>query len=336
MKKILYIGNKLNNKSSTVTSIDTLGLLLKKEGYLVESYSSKKNKLIRLFDMCLAVFKNRSNTDIALIDTYSTQNFYYAFFVGGICKWLSIPYILILHGGNLPERLKNNKRLSDFLFKNSKKNVSPSKYLLKVFDDFGYTNVIYIPNTIEIKTYSFLNRAIEPKLLWVRSFSEIYNPMMALKVVEQLLPQFPQTKLCMVGPEKDGSLQKCKAYAKKKGLPVTFTGKLEKEDWISLSENYSIFINTTNFDNTPVSVIEAMALGLPVVSTNVGGIPFLLDHNEDALLVGQNNIVEFSIAVQKILLSQELAHKLTINARKKAESFDWEKVKHYWFKLLDE
>jgi len=318
-----------------VTSIDTFGLLLKKEGYFVKRYSSKKNKIVRLIDMCLGVLMNRSNTDIILIDTYSTQNFYYALIVARFSKWLSIPYVLILHGGNLPKRLKNNKRLSDFLFKNSKKNVSPSRYLLKVFDDFGYSNVVYIPNTIELKSYSFLKRPIEPKLLWVRSFAEIYNPMMALKVVEQLLPHFPEMSLCMVGPEKDGSLQKCKAYTKKYNLPVTFTGKLEKEDWIKLSENYSIFINTTNFDNTPVSVIEAMALGLPVVSTNVGGIPFLLNDKEDGLLVEKDNVIEFSIAVKKILLSQELAHKLTLNARKKAESFDWEKVKYYWFKILD-
>lgn len=335
MKKILYIGNKLNNKNSNVTSIDTFGLLLKKEGYLVKRYSSKKNKFVRLLDMCLGVLMNKSNTDIILIDTYSTQNFYYALIVARFSKWLSIPYVPILHGGNLPERLRRNKRLSDFLFKNSKNNVSPSRYLLKVFNDFGYTNVVYIPNTIELKNYPFLKRPIEPKLLWVRSFAEMYNPMLALKVVEQLLPHFPQLSLCMVGPEKDGSLQKCKAYARKYNLPVTFTGKLEKQDWIKLSENYSVFINTTYFDNTPISVIEAMALGLPVVSTNVGGIPFLLEHDKDALLVEPENIIAFTEAVRKILHHPEMAENLAFKAREKAESFDWEKVKYYWFKLLD-
>lgn len=334
MKKILYIGNKLNNNNATVTSIDTLGSFLMKEGYFVRRYSDKKNKFLRLISMCYAVFRYRKSTDLILIDTYSTQNFYYALLVAGCAKLLDIPYISILRGGNLATRLKNDKKKSRFLFKNAILNVSPSEYLKNIFNDFGYKNIVYIPNTIEIKNYPFLKRPIEPKLLWVRSFSEIYNPMLALKVVELLLPQFPQLSLCMVGPAKDDSLEQCKAYAKKNKLPVTFTGKLDKEVWIKLSENYSIFINTTNFDNAPVSVIEAMALGLPVVSTNVGGIPFLLKNGEEALLVPPDSEKEFTDVAFKLLTDSELLERITINARKKAETFDWEKVKHQWFKIL--
>jgi glycosyltransferase involved in cell wall biosynthesis len=334
MKKILYIGNRLNTENVTVTSIDTLGLYLENEGYAVKRYSSKKNKFARLFDMCLAVFKNSSSTDIILIDTYSTQNFYYAFFVACCSRIVNIPYLPILRGGDLPKRLRQNKKICNYIFKNAHLNISPSLYLLKAFEEFGYHNTIYIPNTIELKNYTFLKRPAEPKLLWVRSFSEIYNPILALKVVEKLLPDFPQTSLCMVGPEKDGSLKQCKAYAKKYDLPVTFTGKLEKEDWIKLSENYSIFINTTNFDNTPVSVIEVMALGLPVISTNVGGIPFLLEDDKDALLVEPENVTAFADAVRKILQQPEMAVKRAIKAREKAETFDWEKVKLLWKKIL--
>lgn len=286
-------------------------------------------------DMIFSVFIHKNETDLVLIDTYSTQNFYYAYIVARCCKFLSLPYIPILHGGNLPNRLKKDKHKSDFLFKNARINVSPSKYLLKAFDDFGYENTVYIPNTIEIKYYTFFKRKCEPKLIWVRSFSEIYNPMLALKVIERLLPEFPQLSLCMVGPEKDGTLEQGKAYAKKNNLPVTFTGKLEKEAWIKHSENYSIFINTTNFDNTPVSVIEAMALGLQVVSTNVGGIPFLLEHDKDALLVEPNNDKAFADAVRKILQHPEFAEKLVLKARNKAETFDWEKVKPHWLKILN-
>jgi glycosyltransferase involved in cell wall biosynthesis len=335
MKKIVYIGNKLKRGKSTPTTIDTLSALLETEGFQLRTASEKRNKAFRLFDMVFLVFKFRNETDFVLIDTYSTQNFYYAYVLARCCKLLSLPYIPILHGGNLPERLRKDNSKSGFLFKNARINVSPSLYLLNTFADFGYENVVYIPNSIEIKNYAFIKRTNEPRLLWVRSFAEIYNPMLALKVVEQLLPEFPKVSLCMVGPEKDGALKKCKAYVEEYNLPVTFTGKLKKVDWINLSENYTVFINTTNFDNTPVSVIEAMALGLPVVSTKVGGIPFLLDDKKDALLVEHDNVKEFSSAVKEILVNPVLAENLANNARKKAETFDWEKVKHQWFKILD-
>ncbi len=181
-----------------------------------------------------------------------------------------------------------------------------------------------------------LREELRPKLLWVRSFAEIYNPMMALKVLEKLRTDFPNATLCMVGPEKDGSLQKCMDYAKSKNLNVKFTGKLSKPAWRDLSVAYDIFINTTNFDNTPVSVMEAMALGLPIVTTNVGGIPFLMTHNEEGVLVPENDVVEMATAVKKLISEERTGVFLTENARKKAETFDWEIVKHDWDKLLNQ
>ena len=144
-----------------------------------------------------------------------------------------------------------------------------------------------------------------------------------------------EAELCMVGPEKDGSLAKTKALAKQLNISVKFTGKLSKKDWIALSENYDIFINTTNFDNTPVSVIEAMALGIAVVSTNVGGIPYLLEDQKDGLLVAPNNVSEMVHAIENLVNSPELVQKIAQNAKNKADQFDWEVVKTQWKMLLD-
>jgi glycosyltransferase involved in cell wall biosynthesis len=138
----------------------------------------------------------------------------------------------------------------------------------------------------------------------------------------------------MVGPDSDGCLNDVKEYAKSLGLKVTFTGKLNKEDWISLSKNYNIFINTTNFDNTPVSVIEAMALGLPVISTNVGGMPFLIENQKTGILVAPNSIESFVTEINKIMTSPEKANHLAMVARKKVEDFDWSRIKTQWIKVL--
>ncbi len=334
--KILYIGNKLEaHVKGTMTTLDTLSSLLKSEGYLVFSASSKQNKFVRLIDMLYSVFKYRNKANIVLIDTYSTQNFYYAVAVGNLCRLLRIPYIPILHGGNLPERLQKNKSLSYKLFHGAKTNVAPSRYLMEIFSSEGYENLTYIPNTIEIQEYPFLLRnELAPKLLWVRSFAEIYNPMLALEVLEKLIKTYPEASLCMVGPEKDGSMEKCRKYAREHQLPVTFTGKLSKQEWRQKSTDYDIFINTTNFDNAPVSVIEAMALGLPIVSTRVGGIHFLIEDQKEGLLVPPNNSDSFVEAIEKLCTTTGLGSTLSTQARKKAEAFDWQKVKVHWQALL--
>ena len=334
-RNLLYIGNKLAGKGATASTIDTLSTLLIEDGYSVVTASSFKNKFLRILDMLFSVVKHSKRISVVLIDTYSTQNFYYAVMVATLCRMYKIPYIPILHGGNLPERLQKSKKLSRSLFGKAKVNAAPSMYLLEAFKEQGYENVIFIPNSIELNKYPFLLRKeVRSKLLWVRSFAEIYNPMLALKVVEELQKKGVKVTLTMVGPEKDGSLEKCKSYASSQGLPVTFTGKLERATWISLSEKHDIFINTTNFDNTPVSLIEAMALGLPVISTNVGGIPYLIDTNENGILVPPNSTDAFVEAIEKLCNDPVLSQTLSKNARTKIETFNWQKVKVQWHALI--
>lgn len=335
MKNILYIGNKLSKHGNTLTSIETMGELLEKEGYNVFYASSKKNKAVRFLDMIVTTLRYCLNVDFVLIDVYSTQNFWFAFVISQLCRVLHLKYIPKLHGGNLPERFTNNPKLCRMIFDNAHVNVAPSDYLLSAFNESGFKNIVHIPNTIEINKYKFCKRNnVKPNLLWVRSFAEIYNPMMALDVLQELLKSFPEANLCMVGPDKDGSLEKIKNAAETMQLPVTFTGKLKKKQWAKLSENYDVFINTTHFDNTPISVIEAMSLGLAVVTTNVGGIPYLLENNEEAILVNDAAVDEMTKAIEKLLKDFAFFKSITANARAKAEGFDWNCVKNKWFAVL--
>lgn len=334
-KKILYIGNALSHKGATVTSVETLGVFLRNEGYTIIVSSSVKNKILRMLDMIKTVVFHRNETKTVLIDTYSTINYWYAIVIGRLCRFLKLEYIPILRGGNLPYRLKNNPKTSERLFGNAKHNIVPSQYLLQDFKDKGYRNLKYIPNTIETTKYPFVERAeIEPNLLWVRSFARLYNPIMAVKVLQELQKKYPKARLTMVGPKKDDSYDECVDYSKKHNLEVHFTGKLSKMEWIALGESHDIFINTTDFDNTPISVIEAMALGLPIVSTDVGGMPFLIENNVDGLLTKAKDVDMFTEKIMSLLETPILVNELSKNGRLKAEGFDWNQIKTLWNDVL--
>lgn len=335
MTQLLYIGNNLQEKRSNLSFMRTLGPLLEREGYKLVYSSSQPNKLLRLMDMLYSVVRHSAQTDVVLIDAYSTQNFYYAFLVSQVCRVLRLPYIPILHGGNLPERLRANPRMSSMIFKHAQCNVAPSKYLQEQFETYGYTNLKYIPNTIEIGMYPILKRDFTvPKLLWVRSFSSVYNPIMAVKVLKGLQQKGYDAELCMVGPDSDGSLHDVKEFVDKLEVEVRFTGKLNKQDWIELSEAYNVFINTTTVDNMPVSVIEAMALGLPVVSTNVGGMPYLIEDGLHGLLVASDNVDDMVNAITMLFDHPEKRDEMILNARRVAESFEWAVVKGLWDEVL--
>ena len=311
--------------------------LLQQEGHSVICSSDKTNKLSRLLAMCTAIIKHRKTTDVVLIDTFSTANFYYALITSQLARILALKYIPILHGGNLPYRLKHSEFLSILIFKYAYINVSPSLYLANEFKKYNF-DVLYIPNTVPIAEIPFkLRTNLAPKLLWVRAFDKIYNPSLAIKVLSILKKNYENASLCMVGPDKDSSLNQTKELAKQLGVSdsVTFTGVLPKEQWHHLSENYDIFINTTNIDNMPVSVLEAMALGLPVVSTNAGGLPYLIENGVDGLLIPVNDENKMAEAIEFLLSNMEKAAEISKNAREKAEQFDENSVKTPWNKLLE-
>ena len=334
--KILYIGNDLVSKTKYNSSMNTLSELLNSIGFCIYRGSSKSNKVFRLLDMLWMVFSFRNKVSFVLIDTFSTSNFYYAFLTSQLARFLKLKYIPILHGGNLPMRLVNNKFMSNLIFKNSHFNVAPSNYLKTRFQKKGFPSVL-IPNILEVENYKFKFRnPLLPKLLWVRAFDEIYNPTLAIKVLKLLKQKYPDSVLTMVGPNKDDSIEKVTKLIDVLNLKnsVKITGVLKKEDWHKLSKDSDIFINTTNIDNTPVSVMEAMALGLPVVSTNVGGLPYLIENNIDGLLVNKNDAELMCNAIDQLLTKNDLTITIVNNARIKAESFSWGFVKQKWLEIL--
>lgn len=335
---VFYAGNKLSSHNGSVTNIETLSVQLESLGYTVKSVSNKKNKILRLFDMVWSLHRNRKSVDVVLIDTYSTSGFWYAVVLSAFCKWYGKPYFPILHGGRIPFRLKKSPNLSRYLFSGSKMNIAPSRSFEELFIAEGY-RVALIPNNINISQYRFKDRDKHSfRLLWVRSFHAIYNPQLAIELVRKLIDNGYETQLCMVGPDKDGTMESCKIYAREIGVEenVQFTGMLSKSDWHKLAEDYDVFINTTNIDNTPVSVIEAMALGIPVVSTNVGGIPYLLSHGQDALLVPPQDLDELFNAVVETCQSFNETKRRVLAARAKVENYDWEVVKNEWMALINE
>jgi len=338
MKKqinILYVGNNLSDKTGYNSTQATLSNLLS-EIYFLNVVSNKSNKILRLLDMCFTVIRQKNKADYILIDTFSTLNFYYAFIVSQIARILNIKYIPILHGGNLPNRLVHSRKMSKAIFEHSFANVAPSNYLKNAFEEKGI-RVKFIPNVLNISDYIFKKRKqFKPNLLWVRAFDETYNPVMAIEVLFRLKRIYPEAKLCMVGPFKDSSHQKTVSKIKGYNLEkdVEITGILSRDKWLKKSKEFDVFINTTNFDNTPVSIMEAMALGLPIISTNAGGLPFLISAKMDGVLVVKNDAKQMTKEIDNLIKNPLFANKLTVNARRKAESFDWQVVKKQWIDLL--
>jgi glycosyltransferase involved in cell wall biosynthesis len=200
------------------------------------------------------------------------------------------------------------------------------------------TPVHLIPNPIEVDAFRYRQRlTVEPQLVWLRAFHRIYQPEVAVAVLGELVRDFPAARLTMAGPDKgDGSLARTRALAGRLGLArcIDFPGAVAKAALAALLDKADVFLNTARVDNTPVSVLEAMAAGLCIVSTNVGGMPYLLRHECDALMTAPGRPTEMAAAVRRVLREPGLAAQLSRNARRNVGPYDWSVVLPMWERLL--
>jgi glycosyltransferase involved in cell wall biosynthesis len=280
----------------------------------------------------------RKDYDLAVVDLYSGRAFRWGEIAASLLRALGCPFVFVLRGGGLPGFAKRHPRRVRRCLRKADAVTVPSRFLLEQMRQYR-ADLRMLPNPLDIPKYDFrLRAAPEPKLIWLRAFQKHYDPTMAPKVLASLLPDFPGLHLSMVGPDKrDGSRQQVERTAKELGVAshLTVPGGVAKRDVPGWLNRGDIFLNTTRVDNAPVSVLEAMACGLCVVSTNVGGIPYLVEHEREALLVPRDDPAAMAHAVRRLLTEPKLAARLSQNGRDKVEQFDWGLILPQWEALLN-
>lgn len=334
---VLLVGNFLSPAAIKPTVSAELADRLTDAGWTILTTSGKPRRAERLLDMVGTIWRLRREYAIANVDVFSGPAFVWAEAACWSLRRTGKPYLLTLHGGNLPVFARQRPGRVRRLLESAAAVTTPSCYLFEQMRPYR-RDLLVLPNAVDLSAYEFrVRRNARPLLVWLRAFHRIYNPALAPHVVRRLAARFPDIHLTMVGPDKgDGSLQRTQAIAAQLGVHerILLPGGVPKASVPAWLDAADIFLNTTHIDNTPVSVLEAMASGLCVVSTNVGGIPFLVEAEQDALLVPPDDAKAMAAAVSRLLSEPGLAERLSCRARSKAEQFDWSGVLPQWERLL--
>lgn len=334
---VLMVGNFLSATVGVRGVCEELAERLQQAGWRVIKTSEKASKAARMLDMVGTVLTKRSNYQIAQVDLYSGPAFLWAEAACYALRLAGKPYIVTMHGGGLPRFAERHPVRCRKLLQSAKAVTAPSNYLRESMRPYR-GDVELVPNALEIARYPFRARhKASANLVWVRAFDYTYNPVLAIRTLALVAKQFPEARLVMVGPDKhDGSFEATKAEASALGVEnrVEFIGPVPKNEMAKWMDRGDIFLNTTNVDNTPVTVLEALATGACVVSTRVGGIPYLLTDQENALLVAKDDAQAMATAIGRLILEPSLAAKLSQAGRNTAEKMDWPVVLNRWISLL--
>jgi glycosyltransferase involved in cell wall biosynthesis len=334
---VLLAGNFLSAVGGSRSVLEDLGDRLEAEGCSLVAVSRRRNGIVRGMDLVLNALWQRRRYRVAIVDLYSGKAFLWGEALSILLARLGCPFILVLRGGALPEFSRRWPARVHACLARAAAVTVPSPYLLEQMRPYR-NDLILLPNPLDLAAYRFTpRREAAPRLLWLRAFEELYNPALAAEVLGRLAKEFPASRLTMVGSNRrDGSWERTEDRARAFGVSdrLALPGGVKKSEvpvWLNRGD---IFLNTTHVDNTPVSVLEAMASGLCVVSTNTGGIPYLLEHEVDALLVPCDDADAMAAAVRRILTEPGLAERLSRNGRRKAERFDWPHIFASWKDLL--
>lgn len=330
---ILFLGTYLSKTTGTKGPGEFVADKLNEAGYSCQIVSQGNTPLSRAIESVWAALTRKY--DIAVIDVYSSRIIYLTYLLTRLIRARQIPYVAMLHGGAIPERYDRIKPFLEPILQYATKAATPSNFIRQFFEARG-RQLIYLPNPFSIENFPFSKTNSFPtRLLWIRAFSTIYNPTLAVYVLNEVRKHYPEVTLTMVGPDK-GLRRETQELIDSLGLKnaVEIVGPVPNDQLSGYFQSHSVYLNTTSYESFGLAVLEAAASGIPVVSTPAGEIPLLWQHEKD-MLIGENwESKTLAAQVIRLIDDSALAEQLSINARKKAESFSWELIKEKWTKLL--
>lgn len=213
--------------------------------------------------------------------------------------------------------------------------VVPSGFLQKVFADFDLKASV-IPNIIDLKRFKPGHpeaKTARYTLVVARNLEPIYGIDTAIKAIKLVLNDIPEIRLLVAGSGHQREALELLVRTLDLQNNVEFVGRLEPNDMVALYHGADAMLNPTSVDNMPNSILEAMACGVPVISTDVGGVSFIVEHEVTALLVPSADEERMAEAIQRLYRDKELGRSLIKAGLEDVRQYAWPEVKEQWLDL---
>jgi glycosyltransferase involved in cell wall biosynthesis len=240
--------------------------------------------------------------------------------------------LLNYHSGEAEDHLRN-WRTAVPLSRLAHRIVVPSGYLQEVFARFGLPAEA-IHNFVDASAIPYRERVnLRPVFLSNRNFESHYNVACCVRAFARVQQSVPSASLVVAGygRERDALEELVRQLDVRN---VRFTGRVTPAEMGQLLNEADILLNSPDIDNMPLSLIEAQAAGLPIVSTSTGGIPYIVADGETGLLVPPGDDEALARASLRLLNEPGLALRLARAARQSClEQFTWQAVQDHWVRV---
>lgn len=329
--KILLIANYEKNVGGISVQVEILYKNLLKDGVQTDIYSLKANQLKRIW-LFLKLFFVACRYDVLHIHACSYWGFLPVIFGVIVAKVLRKKIILTYHGGGADEFFGKHTSLVKFFLSKTDYNVVLSGFLENIFKKHDIQCVV-IPNIIEFDVDYFKEReVIRPIFISVRALDPIYNISCIIEAFAIVKKERIDAQLYILS---DGPcraeleyLVKCKQLQ-----DVFFIGQVTNKEIYDYLNRADVFVSSPKIDNFPVSVLEAFNAGLLVISSNVGGVPYIVEDNKLGLLFESDNYKELADKMLFAINNEDAVKLMIKNGKESVNKYKWDSIKTELFKL---
>ena len=295
-------------------------------------------ELFRLPPFILSLMRHVKRADVVHVMANSGLAWYLRA-LPAICiaKWSSKPLVVNYRGGLAAKFLSRHSSAVKRGLDGSTV-VVPSRYLQTVFEEHGVKCTV-VPNMVDSRVFRPAAPRLQPRsefhVVVARNLEKIYGVDLAIDAVAELVPRFPGLRLSIAGSGPE--FESLRLQTTMRGLTphVVFTGNLTPEQMADLYRSADAVLNPVRADNMPNSMLEAIASGVPIVSTCVGGIPYLLEHNTTALLAEPESAPALAAALERLISDGDLRDRLIANGLELSRLYAWESVRERWKLVYD-
>jgi glycosyltransferase involved in cell wall biosynthesis len=288
-----------------------------------------------LLNQCLYLPSLAAFREADVVHVFSAS--YWSFLLGPVPAMVVAsacrkPVVLHYHSGEAEDHLSRWGLLVHPWLRLADRIVVPSQYLLDIFKRHGYAPRM-IPNVIDPASFPFRpRRRLRPRLVSVRNLERHYGVDTILRAFALVRAQRPDASLTVAGQgSQEEPLRRLAAELGVSG--VRFVGRVEPERMPELLDSADIMVNASFVDNQPVTLLEAMAAGLPVVTSPAGDIPSLVLDGETGRLVPPRDPVAMARAVGDLLARPVAAARIAQCARRVVERYTWTYARRAWMEV---
>lgn len=251
-----------------------------------------------------------------------------------LAKLRKVPVVVNYRGGYAKEYLDKSSKYVLPTLKQASMVVVPSAFLEHIFSEFSVKAEI-IPNIIDTSLFypSDKQSASESRVLVARNLEEIYGIDVAIDAFAKVAKQFPELTLDIVGSGPEETPLKRRVAELKLEQRVRFLGRVGREEMANLFRQSLMMVNSSRIDNMPNSILEALACGIPVVTTDAGGIPYMVDDRETALISPVNDVDLLAENISLVLSDLKLKSHLISSGLSLVQRLKWSVVKDQWLSV---